>query len=220
MRRRPTPTTSPRCTGRCRRCCPSTGSTTSRRPPAARAARRAPASRRGSGCSPRRSGVAAASSPVAEARALACRVAVGADELALHYAIRRAVFCREQGMFGARDDRDERDLDPATLHAIGAEGGVVGGTVRLYALDDGGRVWQGDRLAVLPAFRHGSLGGSLVRFAVRTAGARGGERMVAMIQLANVRFFVALGWSLDGAVVDFHGRAHQPMAIALSPADG
>jgi hypothetical protein len=59
-----------------------------------------------------------------------------------------------------------------------------------------------------------------VRFAVRTAGERGGERMVAMIQLANVRFFLALGWSLDGDAVAFHGRPHQPMAIALSPADG
>src|SRR4051795_6328588 len=207
-------------TARCRRCSPSTGSTMSRRPPAARAARRARDCRPGSGCSPRRSGVAAASSPVAEARALACRVAAGADELALHYAIRRAVFCREQGMFGARDDRDERDVDPGTLHAVGAEGGVVGGTVRLYPLDDAGRVWQGDRLAVLPAFRHGSLGGSLVRFAVRTAGARGGERMVAMIQLANVRFFLGPGWALDGDVVEFHGRAHQPMAIALRAGGG
>jgi putative N-acetyltransferase (TIGR04045 family) len=164
--------------------------------------------------------VAAASSPVAEARALACRLAAGADELALHYAIRRVVFCREQGMFGAGDDRDERDLDVTTLHAVGAEDGVVGGTVRLYPLDGRGLVWQGDRLAVLPAFRHGSLGGSLVRFAVRTAAERGGERMVAMIQLSNVRFFLALGWSLDGDAVDFHGRAHQPMAIALSPAGG
>jgi putative N-acetyltransferase (TIGR04045 family) len=164
--------------------------------------------------------VAAASSPVAEARALACRLAAGADELALHYAIRRTVFCAEQGMFGTGDDRDDRDVDVATLHAVGAEDGVIGGTVRLYPLDPGGRRWQGDRLAVLPAFRNGSLGGSLVRFAVRTAGARGGERMVAMIQLPNVRFFLALGWSLDGDVLDFHGRPHQPMAIALSGAGG
>jgi putative N-acetyltransferase (TIGR04045 family) len=161
--------------------------------------------------------VSAASSPVAEARALACRVAADPDELAEHFEIRRAVFCLEQGMFGGTDDRDARDDAAATLHAVGAERGVVGGTVRLYPLSgDGGGLWQGDRLAVLPAFRHGSLGGSLVRFAVRTAGARGGERMIAMIQLPNVRFFLGLGWSLDGDVVEFHGRAHQPMAIALS----
>ncbi len=166
--------------------------------------------------------MAAASSPVADPalRERSCRVAGGADERRAHFAVRRAVFCAEQGMFGGDDDRDPRDAEAATLHAVGVEAGLIGGTVRLYPLDADGLLWQGDRLAVLPAFRHGSLGGSLVRFAVRTAGERGGERMVAMIQLANVRFFLALGWSLDGDVVDFHGRAHQPMAIAFSPADG
>src|SRR4051812_50205445 len=115
----------------------------SRRPPAARAARRARDCRPGSGCSPRRSGVAAASSPVAEARALACRLAAGADELALHYAIRRVVFCREQGMFGAADDRDERDVEVATLHAVGAEDGVVGGAGGLYPPGDARAPGQG-----------------------------------------------------------------------------
>src|SRR4051812_38214170 len=119
-------------------------------------------------------------------------------------------------MLGAGDDREPREGEPATLPAVGPEGALIGGTVGLCPLDDAATVGQGDRLAVLPAFRHGSLGGSLVRFAVRTAGERGGARMVAMIQLANVRFFLGLGWSLDGDVVEFHGRAHQPMAIALS----
>ena len=163
--------------------------------------------------------MAAASSPVAEARrraTRACRVAADAEERRAHFAIRRAVFCAEQGMFGSDDDRDPRDDLPVTLHAVGVEDGTVGGTVRLYPLDSAGRLWQGDRLAVLAPFRHGSLGGSLVRFAVHTAGERGGERMVAMIQVPNVRFFLALGWALDGSVVEFHGREHQPMAIALS----
>jgi putative N-acetyltransferase (TIGR04045 family) len=165
--------------------------------------------------------VPAASSPVAEAHAAApppvCRLAAGTAERARHFAIRRAVFCAEQGMFGGADDRDPRDDAPDTLHAVGAEGGVVGGTVRLYPLDADG-LWQGDRLAVLPLFRRTSLGGALVRFAVATAGGRGGTRMVAMIQRPNVRFFLSLGWSLDGPVVEFHGREHQPMAIALSAA--
>ena len=150
-------------------------------------------------------------------RALECRVVRDAAERAHHFAIRRAVFCAEQGMFGGDDDRDARDADAATLHVVGLEDGVVGGTVRLYPLGPPG-LWQGDRLAVLPAFRHSSLGATLVRFAVRRAGERGGTRMVAMIQLPNVRFFRALGWQTDGPVVAFHGRDHQPMAIALSPA--
>jgi hypothetical protein len=69
----------------------------------------------------------------------------------------------------------------------------------------------------LPEARHGALGARLVRFAVATAGARGGERMVAMIQVPNVAFFEALGWRRDGAARAFHGRPHQPMAIALTP---
>ena len=144
---------------------------------------------------------------------VACRLCGGPRQLAAHFAVRRAVFVDEQALF-AGDDRDERDTASATLHAIGLAGGRVAGAVRLYGL--GGSDWKGDRLAVLPAARHGMLGARLVRFAVRTAGAHGGERMVAMIQVPNVAFFESLGWQRDGAAVAFHGRPHQPMAIALS----
>jgi putative N-acetyltransferase (TIGR04045 family) len=133
---------------------------------------------------------------------------------AAHFAVRRAVFVDEQEMF-AGDDRDERDVRITTLHAIGIAGGRVAGAVRLYPLGEG--EWKGDRLAVLLEARHGALGARLVRFAVDTAGARGGERMVAMIQLPNVAFFESLGWQRDGDAAAFHGRPHQPMAIALSP---
>ena len=133
---------------------------------------------------------------------------------AAHFAVRRAVFVDEQSMF-AGDDRDERDVRVTTLHAIGITGGRVSGAVRLYPLRDGD--WKGDRLAVVAEARHGALGARLVRFAVANAGARGGTRMVAMIQLPNVAFFESLGWQRDGATVAFHGRPHQPMAIPLSP---
>jgi putative N-acetyltransferase (TIGR04045 family) len=133
-----------------------------------------------------------------------------------HLAIRRAVFVEEQALFDG-DDRDAWDSGSRTLHAVGMASGVVGGAVRLYPLE-GDALWKGDRLAVLPEFRHGSLGADLVRFAVRTAGALGGTRMVAMIQLPNVRFFELLGWGACGAVEPYHGMAHQPMDIALSAA--
>jgi putative N-acetyltransferase (TIGR04045 family) len=157
----------------------------------------------------------AAARSAALASAPACRVVLDDAERAAHFAVRRAVFCAEQGLFGGTDDRDERDADPATLHVVGLQGATIAGTVRLYPLDGGGR-WKGDRLAVLPPFRHTSLGATLVHFAVRSAGERGGVVMVAMIQLPNVRFFQALGWRRDGGVTPFHGRDHQPMAIALS----
>lgn len=147
-----------------------------------------------------------------------CRLARSVDERAQHFAVRHEVFVVEQGIFHP-DDHDGYDEDPHTLHAIGGAGGAVGGAVRLYRLPD--ETWKGDRLAVLPAYRRGLLGASLVRFAVATAGARGGARMVAMIQLANVPFFQSLGWSETGPVTAYHGVAHQPMAIPLrSPRGG
>jgi putative N-acetyltransferase (TIGR04045 family) len=151
-----------------------------------------------------------------DARSLewSCRLARPGADLERHFEVRHAVFVSEQAIF-AGDDRDDRDGEPDTLHAIGVAERGVGGAVRLYPIDDHG-AWKGDRLAVLPAFRHGLLGARLVRFAVSTAGRLGGERMVAMIQLPNVRFFEALGWAESGAVEAYHGVAHQPMEITLS----
>jgi putative N-acetyltransferase (TIGR04045 family) len=148
---------------------------------------------------------------------LACRVAADDAERAAHHAIRRAVFVDEQRLF-AGDDRDEYDDRPSTLHAVGLVGGRLCGAVRLHPL--AGSTWRGDRLAVLRGHRHTSLGAALVRFAVRTAGEAGGARMVAMVQVPNVRFFEFLGWERDGPAAPYHGVAHQPMAVGLSAGRG
>jgi putative N-acetyltransferase (TIGR04045 family) len=155
------------------------------------------------------------SSSAPAASALACRLVEGAEELAAHHAVRHRVFVVDQRLF-VGNDRDERDLAPETLHAVGVDDGVVVGAVRLYPLAAG--FWQGDRLAVLPAARVRHLGAELVRFAVATAGERGGHTMVARIQLPNVRFFEHLGWHADGPAAPYHGVMHQPMAIPLGPA--
>ncbi len=159
------------------------------------------------------------SSPVVAPRrtAIPVRLCRSPRQLAAHHAVRRAVFVDELEMF-AGDDRDERDGMASTLHAIGVAAGRVAGAVRLYPLRGGD--WKGDRLAVLPPARHGSLGAQLVRFAVAAAGVRGGSRMVAMIQLPNVAFFESLGWRRDGEVMAFHGHPHQPMAIELIRDEG
>ena len=150
--------------------------------------------------------------------ALTCRLVESDEELAAHHAVRHRVFVVDQRLFEG-NDRDERDLDPATLHVVGldpealADRGAVVGAVRLYPLAAG--FWQGDRLAVLPAARVRHLGAELVRFAVATAGERGGHTMVARVQLPNVRFFEHLGWEKDGPPSPYHGVTHQPMAIPL-----
>ncbi|HEX4344218.1 MAG TPA: MSMEG_0567/Sll0786 family nitrogen starvation N-acetyltransferase [Solirubrobacteraceae bacterium] len=149
---------------------------------------------------------------------LACGLARGRAELDEHFAVRRRIFVAAQGLF-ADDDRDAHDDDPATLHAVARSGGDVAGAVRLYPLDGDG-LWKGDRLAVLPAERALQLGAMLVRFAVRTAGERGGRLMIAQVQVPNVRFFERLGWSADGDVTPMFGVDHQPMAIALGAGSG
>nr|WP_227631726.1 MSMEG_0567/Sll0786 family nitrogen starvation N-acetyltransferase [Klebsiella pneumoniae] len=63
------------------------------------------------------------------------------------YALRRQVFCREQGLF-ADDDRDEIDDHAHLLVALGCVAGWhdrVVGTVRIHQQSPG--VWLGSRLA-------------------------------------------------------------------------
>lgn len=144
-----------------------------------------------------------------------CRLVAGLEELGLHARIREAVFVREQRIF-QETDRDAHDDDSATLHVLGCWGLLAGGTVRLYPLKEPG-LWKGDRLAVLPEFRKHGLGGPLVRFAVREAARRRGNRMIAYIQPTNVAFFERLGWDRVGDTVDYVGQPHQQMAIDLSP---
>jgi putative N-acetyltransferase (TIGR04045 family) len=143
----------------------------------------------------------------------ACALVRDRAELDAHLAIRRSVFVDAQRLF-EHDDRDARDDDPATLHAIAYAGDEIAGAVRLYPLDDDG-LWKGDRLAVLPSTRSLQLGAMLVRFAVRTAGERGGRVMVAQVQVPNVRFFERLGWSRDGDPAPMLGVDHQAMTIGL-----
>jgi putative N-acetyltransferase (TIGR04045 family) len=145
--------------------------------------------------------------------ALVCALAREPAELDGHFAIRRQVFVEAQRIF-EDDDRDARDADRATQHAVALAGEEVVGAVRFYPLDGDG-LWKGDRLAVLPAQRASQLGAMLVRFAVRTAGELGGRRMVAQIQVPNVSFFERLGWRFDGDAAPMFGVTHQPMTIDL-----
>lgn len=149
--------------------------------------------------------------------AVECRVVAGAADLAVHHRIRHAVFVTEQHVFG-RDDRDDRDDAPTTLHVVGLVDGVAAGTVRIFPIDpaDPAGDWQGDRLAVLPDYRARLLGAPLVRFAVATAGALGGRRMIAHVQPANGAFFRRLGWRQIGAPELYVGIPHLLMDISLS----
>ncbi|WP_085315536.1 MSMEG_0567/Sll0786 family nitrogen starvation N-acetyltransferase [Derxia lacustris] len=131
------------------------------------------------------------------------------------HALRRAVFCAEQGLF-AGDDRDAIDdhaeLIVATACLAGEPQQVVG-TVRIHRAAP--RRWWGSRLAVAADWRrHGKLGATLIRLAVTTAHARGCDEFLAQVQAQNEPLFRRLGWTtLDRETL--HGRPHCRMRADL-----
>lgn len=147
----------------------------------------------------------------------ACRLVAGPVDRGAHRAVRYEVFVLEQAIF-ADSDADDRDEHRATLHVLGLVDGEPAGAVRLYPLDpaDPAGDWQGDRLAVLHRFRTSGLGAPLVRFAVATAAAYGGRRMIAHVQPANETFFRRLGWTRQGEPELYVGLPHVLMDIDLS----
>lgn len=131
-------------------------------------------------------------------------------------ALRRAVFCAEQGIF-LDDDRDAIDEHAQLLVALSCVGGApdaVVGTVRVHE-ESTGR-WWGSRLAVHAAFRHhGRIGATLIRLAVSSAHARGCREFLAHVQSQNAAMFARLHWqSLQRETL--HGRPHDLMRADLA----
>ncbi|WP_109477507.1 MSMEG_0567/Sll0786 family nitrogen starvation N-acetyltransferase [Paraburkholderia sp. C35] len=131
------------------------------------------------------------------------------------YALRRAVFCVEQGIF-VGDDRDEIDNDAKLLVALSCIAGVpeqVVGTVRIHETQP--RRWLGSRLAVHAAFRsHGKLGSTLIRLAVSSAHALGCDTFLAHVQSQNAPLFRRLHWQTVAEETLF-GRPHHLMEADL-----
>ena len=153
-----------------------------------------------------------------QASGVMCRRVTSTAERADHHAIRHQIFVEEQAIF-ADSDLDPHDHDGSALAINGYCDGLAAGTVRLFVLDDADGRWQGDRLAVLSAYRMRGVGGPLVKAAVATAAVSGGSVMTAHIQPRNVRFFQRLGWKIQGGREIYAGLVHQPMAIVLPDPD-
>lgn len=137
------------------------------------------------------------------------------------HALRRAVFCIEQGLvFDGKvgDDRDAVDEHAQLLVAMSCIGGMpdqVVGTVRIHREPERPDVWWGSRLAVHAAFRHqGQIGMTLIRLAVGSAHAQGCSAFHAHVQAQNVSMFERLNWR-SLAEVDLLGRPHAHMLASL-----
>lgn len=133
------------------------------------------------------------------------------------HALRRMVFCMEQGVF-VGDDRDDIDDHAQLLVActcVAGECDQVVGTVRIHQSLGSPGVWWGSRLAVHPSFRHlGRLGATLIRLAVGMAHAQGATEFWAHVQQQNVPLFTKLNWTLRSEQM-LHGRPHGLMQASL-----
>lgn len=138
-------------------------------------------------------------------------------EVAAARALRRRVFCEEQGLF---HDTDEDDRDPLAqaLVALAGYGGwpdQLVGTVRIHPGARPGQ-WWGSRLAVAPEYRReASLGPALIRLAVGSARGLGCTRFDACVQAQNENLFQRLHWRTCGHTA-IHGLPHVLMRADLA----
>jgi putative N-acetyltransferase (TIGR04045 family) len=145
------------------------------------------------------------------------RVARSTRERDAYFALRRQIFCAEQGLFTG-DDRDACDDQAIPIVCLattkpGAAARVVG-VVRVWEEAPGD--WWGGRLGVDPAFRTvGAVGRWLVQTAVGSARAWGAWRFRATVQQANVVFFRRLRWQTREQM-EILGHPHHLMEADLT----
>jgi putative N-acetyltransferase (TIGR04045 family) len=146
------------------------------------------------------------------------RVARTARERAAYFALRREIFCAEQGVFDG-DDRDDCDATAVPIICLAeADAGDarVVGVVRIWEEETAPGDWWGGRLGVDRDFRTaGGVGRWLVQTAVGTARAWGAYRFRATVQRPNVAFFRRLRWQTR-TELDLFGRPHHLMEADLT----
>jgi len=120
------------------------------------------------------------------------KLATDTAEIAAYFALRRAIFAKEQQLF-QEDDRDEIDDIAYPIVALATDTQQVVGVVRIYEVEPG--IWYGGRLGTDPDYRKGwQIGKGLIYKAVTTANTWGCTQFLATVQLQNVRFFGRLHW--------------------------
>jgi len=133
-----------------------------------------------------------------------------------YFALRRAIFAEEQGIF-ADSDSDERDAHASPIVALSEIAGMpdrVVGVVRIYEAAE--NTWFGGRLGVLREYRRqGAVGSALITEAVSTAHGWGCRRFLATVQAPNVRYFERHHFRPLEAI-EILGRPHALMEADLA----
>lgn len=125
------------------------------------------------------------------------------DDMDSAFAIRRAVFCGEQGV----SEEEEIDgLDAGCRHYLLRLDGTVIGTARVRPLAGGER--KIERVAVLKPHRDAGYGRALMRRIMADIAASGARRMVLNAQCPVEGFYARLGFVAEGDVFDEAGIPH------------
>jgi putative N-acetyltransferase (TIGR04045 family) len=124
-------------------------------------------------------------------------------------ALRRRVFCEEQGVSEA-DEVDGRDA--GARHLVALRDGRVVGTCRLILDGDTAKL---GRMAVERSSRRHGLGAGLTAAAVREARAAGAVRVALHAQTTVRRLYEREGFRARGDVFEEAGIDHVRMELAL-----
>ncbi len=139
--------------------------------------------------------------------ALTIAVVDGESDMNAAFAIRREVFCREQGV----DEAEEIDgLDPRCRHYLARLDGDAVGTARTRTLANGDN--KIERVAVLKPLRGTGIGQALM---VRALADIGAGHAVLNAQLAVEGFYARLGFVTEGEVFREAGIDHVRMVKRL-----
>jgi predicted GNAT family N-acyltransferase len=135
--------------------------------------------------------------------AIVSREPKGEAELEQAMALRRRVFCEEQGV----DPSAEFDgLDEHCRQIVALEDGVVIGTCRLRGLEPG--AVKLERMAVERSWRVSGAGRSLCDAADRLAGEMGASRIVLHAQRQAEGFYASCGYAPRGETFIEEGIPH------------
>lgn len=133
----------------------------------------------------------------------------GADDMERAFAIRRAVFCDEQGV---SPDEEFDGRDPDCRHYLATADGQAVGTARLR--DAGGGEIKIERVAVLKSRRGEGFGTALMRRTIADAASSGAKATVIHAQHHAETFYKDLGFVTQGDVFEEAGIPHVRMVFA------
>ena len=134
----------------------------------------------------------------------------GPADMTACFAIRREVFCVEQGV---SEDHEIDGRDAECRHYLLRLGDRGIGTARVRPVEPG--VAKIERVAILEAYRGRGLGYALMRHVLRELGR---DRAVLHAQTHSESFYRALGFAAEGAPFEEAGIPHVRMVRDSLPA--